>query len=506
MEFGAISNIYLLIFLPLISSLFCQIFYKKRAPFFIAFLSSVLVFFLTIKIFPSVLAQGKISNDFELSRLSLALEFKLDLLGAIFLLLIVFLKIVISFFYSSDIERFLDERNNCIFYSVFLLNLFALIGIFTSNNLLNLFLFFEIYSLSSFAISSISRDYDLLKLNFRYFCLNAASALLILFCFFAIYLTFGEVNFDKIANILTLISSYKPIFLITIFLLLAISFTIKFFPFWLYFDKLKSSNSLANFLGAESLFVRTSLGIFVTLKFIYFFFGNKLLFVDFAESSIVLAPIFVLISWVIIFYSCFKIYKQKHLEIIVIYLCLNNLGFILGAIALQNMGSLQALFFYLLNFNLVNLFIFIFATFLKRRFGTSSINRIYLIQKNHFLLILPLKLLIFFIAAFPLTILFFANWHLAYASLSLSFEGFMLIALLVANFVSIQLAVKLTSAFFRTPADEDYFSMPQLTFRKYQFYFLSFWFLITTIYSVALASKFSNGLAFKFANYLLNGI
>jgi multicomponent Na+:H+ antiporter subunit D len=496
---GVISNIYLIIFLPLISSLFCQIFSKKNYSFWIAFCSCLATFFLVLKIFPDVLTYETIGNDFELSLLSIALEFRLDLLGSIFLLLLIFLKIVILFFYRTDIENTLDKKNSHIFYSVFLLNLFALVGIFTTNNLLNLFLFFEIYSFSFFANLSISRETELLKLAFRYFCLNVTSSLLVLFSFFAIYLTFGETNFDKIAENLSLVSVSNLWFSALIFGLLAVAFLIKFFPFWLYFYKLKSGSLIANFLAIDSLFIKTNIGIFLILKFIYFFFGSHLLFVNFNFS-----PILILLAILLIFYSVFKLCSQKHLKIIAAYFCLNNLGFILAGIALQNTESLQAVFFYLLNFSFVNLLIFIFATFLKRYFKTSSINKIWIIRKSHFSLVLPIKLLIFFIAGFPLTILFFANWYLAYASFKLGFEAFLLVGLVLSSFANVVVVLKLISSFFANQQSENFLEIPQLSFKKHQFYFISFWFLIVTIYAITLASSFINTLSLKFASYLLS--
>lgn len=225
---------------------------------------------LIVKIFPSILTYKEIGNDFELSPLSIALEFKLDLLGIIFLALLVFLKIVILFFYRSDFEKMLDEKTNRIFYSVFLLRLFSLVGIFTSNNLLNLFIFFEIYAFSFFATSSISRDSELLKSSFRYFCLNAVSSLLILFSFFAIYLLCGDLNLDHLKDIMPLIAKISPAFITTIFCFLSIGFFIKFFPFWLYFKNIRSTNLIANYLTVDSLFIKTNIGIYLLLKFIYF--------------------------------------------------------------------------------------------------------------------------------------------------------------------------------------------------------------------------------------------
>jgi formate hydrogenlyase subunit 3/multisubunit Na+/H+ antiporter MnhD subunit len=498
MGIGTISNVYLLIFFPLIASLFCQIFEKRNFSFYISLAACIATFFLALKIFPDVLIYEKISNDFELSPLCVALEFKLDLLGIVFILLLTFLKIIILFFYRSDIEKTLDAKNKTIFYSVFLLHLFALIGIFTTNNLLNLFLFLEIYSFSFFATLSISRDSKLLKLAFRYFCLNAASSLMILFCFFTIYLVFGEINFDKIADNFSLISGSHTWLLALICMLLTCAFFIRFFPFWLYFTKLKSINLIANFLAIDSLFIKTNVGIFLLLKFVYFFFGNHLIFVNFSLKTIL---IFLSIS--LIFYSAIKLYKQRHLKLIAVYFCLNNLGFMLASVALQTTESLQALFFYLLNYSLINLLIFIFATFLKRYFSSSSINKIWLIRKNHFLLVLPMKLLIFFIAAFPLTILFFANWNIAYSSFSFGFEAFLLVALVVSNFSYVDIATRLTSSFFLKHSGE-VAEFPFVGIKKYQFYLISFWFLIIAIYLASFASGVVNNFSLRFASYLLS--
>jgi multicomponent Na+:H+ antiporter subunit D len=495
---GIVSNVYFIIFLPLFAALFCQICGKKNSSFVIALTAAVALLLLIARVFPDILAHQKIANDFELSPLSIALEFKLDIVGIVFLLLLVFLKIVILFFYRCDFDHLLDDKSGRIFYSVFLLHLFSLAGIFTTNNLLNLFLFFEIYAFSFFATTSISRDAELLKLSFRYFCLNAASSLLILFSFFAIYLICGEVNFERIAALMPTIYRENPFFILAIFVFLALGIFIKFFPFWLYFEKLKSVNPIANFLAVDSLFIKSNIGIFLILKFIYFFFGSD--FLSLSLGKINLSPILLFFALCLIFYSAFKLYFQKHLKLIVVYLSLNNIGFILAAIALHSLESLQALFFYVLNFSLVNLFIFIFASFLKRHFANVTLQKIYLIREKHFLLVLPLKMLIFFIAAFPLTMLFFANWYIAYASFTLGFAAFLLLALIASNFVYVNLAIRLISAFF---ANEKTTESTEFNVTKYRFYLISFWFLIVVIYGLALASGFTNSVSLQFASYLI---
>lgn len=491
---GTISNIYLLIFLPLIASLCCQILSGKKPTFFFALFTSILLFILSLKIFPQILSNEKISNDFQISLVSIGIEFKLDIVGATFLVLLLFLKIITLFFFRSDIEKFLDAKSSRAFYSVFLLNLFALIGIFTSNNLFNLFFFFEIYAFSFFAITSISADLKLLKLSFRYFCLSAASSLIIIFCFLGIYLVFGEVNFDKMAENFYLLPPENIWFVQVIFALLAIAIFIRFFPLWLYFKKLRSSSVITSFLIHDSLFIKTLVGIFLLLKFVYFFFGNNLLL-----RSLNLDIILVLAAISLIFYSTLNLYRQKHLKLICLYFCLNNLGFILASIALQTVESMQALFFYVLNFALVNFFIFIFASFLKRYFHTSSMSKIWLVRRNHLMLTLPIKLIVFFIIVLPISFMFLGNWYLAYTSLKPGFELSLLGAIIASNFVYIAVAIRLIDAFFSPNKANE---MPVLAAKNYYSYLLCFWLLIIAIFASIALSDHLNSLSGRFATYL----
>ena len=500
---SAVGNIYLIIFLPLLASLLCQLLDRKFLPFTIAISSSALLLFFIGKAFLDVSFYKVIGNDFELSPISIALEFRLDIIGVTFLSLIVFLKTVILFYYRGDIEESLAEDSKKTFYSVYLLNLFALVGIFTSNNLLNLFVFLEIYALSFFAISAISNDAEIAKSSFKYFCYNAAASLLILFCFLVIYLVSGDLNFSKISQDLQIIENKW--FLELVLLLLLAAFLIKFFPTQLHLKSLNSSDSMARFLAVDSLFIKTNIGIFVILKFIYFIFGKATIFKSFDFT-----PLVILISLILIFYSAIKLYQQLsqngNLKKIATYFCLNNIGFIIACMALKTTDSLQSLFFYILNFSLINLVIFIFAAFLERNFGNAEIDKISLIRKKYFSLAFPIKLFLFFIASFPLSILFFANWYLACASMNIGFEIFLLVALVASNFVQINFVIKLISAFSDKVVIEETSDvveeMPDLGVKKYQFYLVSFWFLVIAAYGSIFALAVTNNLSLDFALYV----
>lgn len=481
-----ISSIYAIIFLPLVTSLLCQIFTKKNISFILTAACLITLLAAVIKIFPQVLELQIISNDFELMPLSMALEFKLDVTSMIFLTAVILLNLIILFYYQLDIKNFLDQQNSKIFYSVYLLRVFTAIGIITSNNLLNLFLFLEIYACSFFAIFSIAKDVKISVLSFRYFAFNSAASLLILFSFLIIYLIFGSLNLDIIKQ--NLLASKDIRFFTILASLVAIGLVIKFFPFWLYFENLKNNNLLANFFAIDSLFIKANLGIFFAIKFSYLFFVNA------AIGAVLIA-----VASLLIFYSLFRLRQTKHFKLIAIYLCIINLGLILICMASHSEKSGQAAFFYWLNFNLINLFLFIFATFLKRKFNTSSLDKIFLVAP-HRMLVLPLKLLIIFIASFPFTFLFYGNWYLVLENMKFDeklLNALVICVLAIINFVLAAFAIKISAMIF-FPAGNSVQEKLEIEPRKYWLYTISFWTLIIVVYGLIFYSDFLNKLSLQF--------
>ena len=108
---NSLSYLYLLVFAPLISAVICQILPLRKLAFWFTLFCFITIFVLVSTLLPQVLTFKNIGNDFNLSLLSLSLEFRIDILGYFFLLLVLFLKIVTLIFYRSDVERLLSDKN-----------------------------------------------------------------------------------------------------------------------------------------------------------------------------------------------------------------------------------------------------------------------------------------------------------------------------------------------------------------------------------------------------------
>lgn len=492
----SISCFYLLVFLPLIGSLFCFLSPFKKSFFWISISSIFAAAFLLIKTIPSVISFKSIGNDYNLSLLSLSLEFRIDLLSITFLIIALAAKAIILIYYKSDIEELLGDKDKGKFYAVFLINLFALINIFTTNRYFNLFVFLEIYAFSFFAISSISKDSGLLKISFRDFCLNVASSILLLLTFLVAFLIFKSSGFDRP---ISTDSNGSNLVMLLMLSFVGLTVLFKFFPIWLFFEKMKNANSIASYLIAESMIIKSIVGFFIILKFIYFFFGAGFVF-----SNELASKIFLISGIILVIFGSIGVYQQKHLQSICGYFCLINSGLIISAISLNNEYSLRSITFYLINFGLVNLFLFCLSSFLKKHLDSSSFARIWILKNNYSFVALPLKLSIFFIASFPLTPLFFGNWNLAYAGLNPSFDSAILIALVVANFVNIELSLRLFDSLYEKNDSPEQGALIYLSGSKVSFYSLAFWSIILLISYVTLFAANFGHLSQNLASYLLS--
>ena len=494
MKIATISLIYLLMIVPLISSALCYVANKRSLGFWNCVTTQIIALLIIFLVSKNVIINEKIFSDFEISPLSLALEFQLDLLSLPFLFVVNFLKFAILIFYRFDIEKLVDKKLRNKVYGLMMLDLFAINGIILANNLFNLFIFIEIYGFTVLAISSLTNDKKILKNSFNFFCLNSASSLLLLISFVVIYLCFLELNLSKIVDNFTLISPSTIPYLFIILFIISLSFIIKFFSFFGNFIILKLNNKISDLILLDAFFIRVLIGVFLTLKFVHFFFGNQFLFIKFDYDIFLVA-----FSLILITYSVIKIINEKHLKTIVVYLCINNLGFIIGGLAVQNVQSIVAVFYFILNFAIINFTLFLLATFIKRKYYTSSLLQINLGDKISKITRTAFVVIVVSLLSLPLTLNFFGNFYLAQSVLNLDIFLVIILAMLLTNFANFKIAIDIVKSIFK----------PQTNTHNYQaktskvFFNLA---ILTMVIIFALSLvfvDFINSFAFNFASYLL---
>jgi len=422
----------------------------------------------------------------------------MDILSLFFLIVITYLKLIINSLYHFNIECNVSEESSQKTYAVLLLNIFAINSIILTNNIFNLFIFCEIYIFTFLAICSASDDSKILRSAFTYFCLSSASTLLFLLSFIVIYLCFGETSFSKIVDNFALISEKKYWYLFLILLSIFLAITLKFFPFWIFYNNIKSKNNYSDLIITEIFFVTCLIGVYLALKFIKSFFGNNLLFVKLNYDLLLIT-----LSFIIITYNSLKIVKEKHLKLIAIDLSLVTLGLVLITLVVQNKNSLKALFYFIINNATSNIILFILAIFIKKNYKTSSIEQIDFSNKVTYLVSLFLKIFIPFVIGLPLSLLFFANYYLCLSLIDYDYKIILIPLLVIANLAYFKLGLDLFRVLYlRDDYDrQNYFNLYNIDNKKsWQLaFFLNIILIVVLMFNISFLEKFSN----KFAQYFL---
>lgn len=436
---------YLIIFLPLFFCFFSLLVDFPKTYFFILSANNIAVIILAI-IIALLLPDFKthIVSDVTKEVISLGINYNISILGLFFIILVTFTHLLTLIFYQKILRENLNEDSEKLFYTLNLLNLFAIIGLFTTNNIVNLYLFIEIYSFTFYAISAATKENSLNKLAFKYFYQGSSGGILILISLFYLFVNFGSHDFDIILAAISNQNQDDQIIIIgLIFIIFVLGIILKFFPFWLYFDNLKSSHFLSHFFLSRLLFIKTYIGFYLILKTIFFLFGTNLLFTHLKLDLVILAFAFLLI-----FYGNIKILKNNNLKIIISSYCLIYLGFLLIAVALNDHYSLIAAFAFILHYAAVGLFLLLFCGYMVYNFRNCNIKNLSFLKSKNVLMNYFFKVLILLICAFPMTPLFIANFYLAYPVLQSSYLILVLIPLATTFLVFAHLAIKMISYFY----------------------------------------------------------
>ncbi len=145
------------------------------------------------------------------------LNFRVDLFGWIFALLITLIWVLATIFSFSYMEH---EHHLCRYYSFFIFTLGAILGVIFAGDLFSLFIFFEIMTFSSFVLVIHKQNQEALKAGSLYLYMAIIGGLSLLF---AILLFFGSAGHLNMVPVLEELGNQRT----AIFVLFMIGFGIK---------------------------------------------------------------------------------------------------------------------------------------------------------------------------------------------------------------------------------------------------------------------------------------
>jgi NADH-ubiquinone oxidoreductase chain 2 len=395
-------------------------------------------------------------------------------------------------YHTTNVINKMGEQFKIIEYSLILL--FITIGatfLISTSDLVSIFLSIELQSYGLYLLSTLYRNSELATSGgLTYFLLGSLSSCFILLGICLLYINSGTTNLDGLYVITSLSDMfndntnnilywYKPYYINFSLLIMSIGFLFKIsaapFHFWSPYVYDAIPTIVTTFVA-----IIAKISIFIFLLELVHYTSNSLFAFQFSwTSSLLLSSLLSLIIGTVVGLTQFRIKR------LFAYSTISHVGFILLALSINSIESIQAFIFYLMQYSISNLNAFIilvsigFTLFYyvndkkDKEFNKlldKNLSPIQLISqiKGYFyinpVLALSLTITIFSFVGVPPLIGFFAKQMVLSAALDNGYVFLVLVAILTSVISAVYYLAIIKQIFFET---SDYKINPILMYSRY---------------------------------------
>jgi len=377
----------------------------------------------------------------------IAFGFKVDAFGLIFALTASFLWILVSF-YSIGYMRSLKEHAQTRYYFCFAIAIFGAIGVAMSANLLSMFIFFEILTVSTYPLVIHEQSEEAIRAGHKYFAYLLTAGVFLLFAIMMTYYLTGTTDFTNggIKALAELGSAYKLTLIILFFCFLLGFMKAAWMPFhsWLP-TAMIAPTPVSALLHAVAV---VKAGVFGIVRIVCYIYGVELM------TSLYLGIALACIAgFTMIVANLFAI-AQDNLKRRLAYSTINQLSYIILGAALLTSNGIRGAMIHIPFHGFMKITLFLCAGAIMVVTGKKNISEMGGVGRK-----MPVTMLAFTITAFgmcgiPPACGFISKWFLCLGTLQ-AHEIVFLFVLLTASLLDVVYFFPIIhTAFFKQPEGE----------------------------------------------------
>lgn len=257
--------------LPLIGAPICALLGRGRWAWLLAVLFTWSAFAVSVGLLMTVLDDGPISYHMGDWAPPWGIEYRVDQLSALVLLLVsAIASVVMPFAYHSVAKEIAPERHR-LFYSAYLLTLAGMLGMTITGDAFNVFVFMEISSLSGYLLISLGRSRRALTASYQYLILGTVGATFFVLGVGLLYMVTGTLNMADLAERLPPLVESRVVLAGFTFITVGLALKLALFPLhiWLPNAYAYAPSMVSALLAATA----TKVAIYLLIRFIFTVFG-----------------------------------------------------------------------------------------------------------------------------------------------------------------------------------------------------------------------------------------
>lgn len=295
------------------------------------------------------------------------IAYHIDHLNSLVLLIVTGIAALVLTYARLSIAKEIPASHRHYCYSSLLLCLSGLLGMTTTGDIFNLFVFLEISSLSSYALISMGSDRRALNAAFQYLVMGSIGASFILIGIGFLYMMTGTLNMADLASRLPEVSDTRTIRVGFAFLTVGFGLKLALFPLhlWLPNAYAYAPSVVSAFLAATA----TKVAVYALLRFLLGIFGHRFSLVEMPLNLILIG----LGSIGILSASLVAVFQQN-IKRMLAYSSVAQIGYIVLGIGLASTNGISAAILHLFNHALMKGALFMALGAVVYRLGTARIH------------------------------------------------------------------------------------------------------------------------------------
>ena len=148
----------LAVIIPLLSAPLCLFLRRSLLAWLFTVIASGLTMVVSIALLQQVMASGTIVYEMGGWSPPWGIEYRVDQLNAYLLLIVTSISTAVLLAAHTSIEKEIPEDRHTLFYVLYLLSLAGLLGVVTTGDAFNVFVFLEISSLAAYSLIALGED------------------------------------------------------------------------------------------------------------------------------------------------------------------------------------------------------------------------------------------------------------------------------------------------------------------------------------------------------------
>lgn len=380
-------------------------------------------------ILASVIDNGVISYWFGGWKPPWGIEYRIDHLNAIMLVLVSGLGLLIVIHVNKSVERELSNKT-ALFWSLLTLMITGLLGICITADLFNLFVLLEVVSLSGYALISMGGKRAVFA-SFRYIVIGTIGASFYLLGVGYLYIASGSLNMADLSILLPELYQSKTVLVGFAFILIGLSIKMAIFPLhaWLPDAYTHAPSSVSTAVAP----LVTKVMAYAIIRVMFTVFDAQ-----FPISVLGVTDVMVWLGSFAIVFGAILALSQNDFKRMLCYVIIAETGYIIGGIGVANAAAIKGAVFHIVNDALMMACLFAVAGLVMHRTGGHQISHFRGIFKS-----MPITAAIFTIGALavigvPPTCGFFSKWYLLLGGIQARQWAFV-VALLVCTLINVAL-------------------------------------------------------------------